>query len=277
MRSSTFRVLAAALGLIATPIVGQACCLTDDGRGVQMPRTGLAERSPTAPNVSQHPDWSVYRFERDGIQYLQVNHRSGDVELALGKLDDAYWTLPMGREGVLVSLPHQRQHVPSGAGRTLVFSGEEFALHRYGSGADAIWSLDAATAQDSKPVPTACCPGKDHLAQFVRIGLGNSAPDAPDLSLSPGWHVYGFERDGAEYIQINDVAGAVHLVIGKMGGDFWALPAGASEVPIALPHQVIPPPADASRVLVYENPEFKLHHHQGVEDSLWSVETPSSP
>lgn len=135
---------------------------------------------------------------------------------------------------------------------------------------------EVATAHDSKPVPSACCPGKDHLAQFVRIGLGNSAPDAPDLSLSPEWHVYGFERDGAEYIQINDGAGGVHLVIGKMGGEFWALPAGASEVPISLPHQVILPPADASRVLVYENPEFRLHHHQGTDDSLWSVEA-SSP
>ena len=138
-------------------------------------------------------------------------------------------------------------------------------------------SPEVATAQGSNPVPTACCPGKDHLAQFVRIGLGNSAPDAPDLSLSPGWRVYGFERDGAEYIQINDVAGAVHLVIGKMGGEFWALPAGASEVPISLPHQVIPPPADANRVLVYENKDFKLHHHRRADDFLWSVETSSSP
>lgn len=138
-------------------------------------------------------------------------------------------------------------------------------------------SPEVATAQDSKPVPTACCPGKDHLAQFVRIGLGNAVPDAADLSLSPRWHVYGFERDGAEYIQINDAAGAVHLVIGKMGDEFWALPAGASEVPISLPNQVIPPPADASRVLVYENPEFELHHHRGAEDFLWSVEMSSSP
>ncbi len=138
--------MAAAFGLIATPIVSQACCLTDDDRGVQMPRTGLAERSPTAPDVSQHPDWSVYRFERDGIQYLQVNHVSGEVELALGKLDDAYWVLPMGREDALVSLPHQRKHVPSGAGRTTVFTGGDFALMRYDSGDDAVWSVEEMKA-----------------------------------------------------------------------------------------------------------------------------------
>lgn len=146
MRQSTYGVIAAAFGLIATPIVSQACCVTDDGRGVQMPRTGLAERSPTAPDVSQHPEWSVYRFERDGIQYLQVNHLSGEVELAIGKLDDAYWTLPMGREDALVSLPHQRQRMPSGAGRITVFSGEDFALMRYDSGDDAAWSVEEMKA-----------------------------------------------------------------------------------------------------------------------------------
>lgn len=146
MRKTTYGVLAAAFGLIATPIVSQACCLTDDDRGVQMPRTGLAERSPTAPDVSQHPDWSVYRFERDGIQYLQVNHSSSEVELAIGKLDDAYWTLPMGRQDALVLLPHQRKNVPSGTGRITVFSGEDFALRRYDSGEDAVWSVEEVEA-----------------------------------------------------------------------------------------------------------------------------------
>lgn len=142
MRASTYGVMAVALGLIATPIVSHACCVTDDDRGVQMRRIGLAERNPAAPNVSQHPDWRVYRFERDGIQYLQVNHPSGEVELAVGKLDDAYWALPMGREDARISLPHQPQPVPSGTPRITVFNEADFALHRYGSGDGAVWLLE---------------------------------------------------------------------------------------------------------------------------------------
>ncbi|WP_250627105.1 hypothetical protein [Pinirhizobacter soli] len=40
-------------------------------------------------------------------------------------------------------------------------------------------------------------------------GLGQSWPNASDVSASPGYHVYVFEKQGVRYVQVNDAAGTV--------------------------------------------------------------------
>ena len=42
-------------------------------------------------------------------------------------------------------------------------------------------------------------------------GLGQSWPNTTDVSASPHWHVYVFQRNGVRYVQINDLSGKVRF------------------------------------------------------------------
>jgi hypothetical protein len=57
-------------------------------------------------------------------------------------------------------------------------------------------------------------------------GLGQSWPNAADLSANPNWHVYVFVLNGVEYVQINDLNGTVHAAIGAANGTTIVLPIG---------------------------------------------------
>ncbi|WP_075257962.1 hypothetical protein [Herbaspirillum camelliae] len=58
-------------------------------------------------------------------------------------------------------------------------------------------------------------------------GLGSSWPNAPDVSASPYYHVYRFERGGIRYVQVNDTTGTVRGAIAYAGsGPFLDLPIG---------------------------------------------------
>jgi hypothetical protein len=57
-------------------------------------------------------------------------------------------------------------------------------------------------------------------------GLGESWPNAADVSTNPDWHAYVFQKDGVRYIQINDRNGTVHAAFGKAGEMVFALPVG---------------------------------------------------
>ncbi|MGO4701435.1 hypothetical protein [Dyella sp. 2RAB6] len=57
-------------------------------------------------------------------------------------------------------------------------------------------------------------------------GLGQAWPNAPDVSASPHWHVYVFERDGVRYVQVNHANGRVLGAFATAGGQFLVLPMG---------------------------------------------------
>ena len=57
-------------------------------------------------------------------------------------------------------------------------------------------------------------------------GLGQAWPNAPDVSASPRWHVYVFERDGVRFVQVNDANGRVLGAFATAGGQFLVLPMG---------------------------------------------------
>ncbi|GAB2561658.1 hypothetical protein ISP15_09865 [Dyella jejuensis] len=57
-------------------------------------------------------------------------------------------------------------------------------------------------------------------------GLGQSWPNAADVSASPQWHVYVFTLHGIKYVQINDLNGTVHAAIGTAAGTVIVLPVG---------------------------------------------------
>jgi len=50
-------------------------------------------------------------------------------------------------------------------------------------------------------------------AESPATGLGQSWPNASDVSVSPGYHVYIFEKQGVRYVQVNDAAGTVRGAI----------------------------------------------------------------
>ncbi|MEX1828948.1 hypothetical protein [Luteibacter sp. CQ10] len=57
-------------------------------------------------------------------------------------------------------------------------------------------------------------------------GLGQSWPNAPDLSGNSHFHVYAFTRSGVRYVQVNDLNGNVRGAIGYVDGQVLELPIG---------------------------------------------------
>lgn len=64
-------------------------------------------------------------------------------------------------------------------------------------------------------------------ADQADAGLGQAWPNAPDVSASPRWHVYVFERDGVRFVQVNDANGHVLGAFATAGGQFLVLPMGS--------------------------------------------------
>ena len=60
------------------------------------PSTGLGEAWPNSQDVSLSPHYHVYRFVRDGIQYIQVNDLGGTVHAAIAAANGAVLVLPIG-------------------------------------------------------------------------------------------------------------------------------------------------------------------------------------
>jgi len=106
MRQSTYGVIAAALGLIATPVVGHAAedlapgdsapmTLPPEAAGkVCCPGTDhTAQRKGIERDLSVHPYWKVFGTEQDGTVYYQVNDVWGREHLVVGGRDGVYEAL----------------------------------------------------------------------------------------------------------------------------------------------------------------------------------------
>lgn len=57
---------------------------------------GLGERQPAARDVSLSKDFHVYKFTKDGIEYIQVNSLEGEVITVVGRAGSKTFTLPIG-------------------------------------------------------------------------------------------------------------------------------------------------------------------------------------
>jgi hypothetical protein len=66
-------------------------------------------------------------------------------------------------------------------------------------------------------------------------GLGQSWPNATDVSANPHWHVYVFVLNGVKYVQINDLNGTVHAAVGTAGGATIVLPVGVDAQNVTTP------------------------------------------
>lgn len=117
-------------------------------------------------------------------------------------------------------------------------------------------------------------PSDFHGKPLAVAGLGQSAPLAANLSQDPAWMLYGFQRDGVTYLQVNDLTGSVQLIIGNAGGTYFVLPAGSSAAKVSLPDQPVNVPAGAVRSRIYEASDFSLVRYRSGNEVVWSVEIP---
>ena len=118
----------------------------------------------------------------------------------------------------------------------------------------------------------ACCPSDDNGIQLSKSGLGESLPVAMNLSGDPNWLVYGFEREGITYYQVNDLSGRVILIVGNADEEFWTLPAGKSPARVSLPSHRLVVPEGAIRHVVFRRAEFSLVVYGEGSDAVWSIE-----
>ncbi|WP_266156920.1 hypothetical protein [Dyella silvatica] len=89
-------------------------------------------------------------------------------------------------------------------------------------------------------------------------GLGQSWPNARDVSASPNWHVYVFERDGVRYIQVNDLNGTVRGAFATANGTYVVLPIGVDAGHIGTPQRPLPTLRSAPSEMVYRDSAVQL-------------------
>lgn len=111
-----------------------------------------------------------------------------------------------------------------------------------------------------------------HGSHLAKNGLGQAQPPATNLSKDPAWRLYGFQRDGISYFQVNDLAGRVEIIIGNADGVFWTLPAGERPSRVSMPGQRLQLPAGMGQTEVYRGAAFSLMLYGHGADAVWSVE-----
>ena len=100
--------------------------------------------------------------------------------------------------------------------------------------------------------------GAVHAQTSLVSGLGQQWPNATDVSSSPHFHVYVFDRSGTRYIQVNDVNGTVRGAFARTAYAFVGLPMGADATRLATPDQPLPAPASTAGETVYDDGRVKV-------------------
>jgi hypothetical protein len=87
-------------------------------------------------------------------------------------------------------------------------------------------------------------------------GLGQSWPNASDVSSNPNFHAYVFTLGGIQFVQINDANGNVLGAVGSANGQFITLPVGRFSKLVTTPQQgpsVTPAAPTAAPTTVYQD------------------------
>lgn len=82
-------------------------------------------------------------------------------------------------------------------------------------------------------------------------GLGESWPNASDVSSSSNWHVYVFQRGNTRYIQVNDAQGKVRGAFARTPYALVGLPIGSDAANLATPDEPLPRPASVAGETIY--------------------------
>ncbi|MCD0277464.1 hypothetical protein JWH04_00445 [Xanthomonas melonis] len=99
-------------GFFASSAAMAQCCPSSGGVGAHA-MTGLGDSNPKAANLAIDPSFAGYEFYRDGVTYLQINDVTGEVRAVVARVDNAFWTLPMGKDVERVVLPAANRISPS--------------------------------------------------------------------------------------------------------------------------------------------------------------------
>lgn len=126
------------LALLAISGSALACCPGDGNTSPKAPSQGLGQEYPAAPDLAADPAWSVYKFQRDGVTYLQVNDAGGTVRAAVGQIGDTQWVLPVGIDANRVGV--QDDALPAGTG-AVVYRDDAVEIRRYQTTAGDAWSV----------------------------------------------------------------------------------------------------------------------------------------
>lgn len=94
------------VGLFASSAAMADCCPSG---GIGAPAVGLGDSNPKAANLAMDSSLAIYEFHRDGVTYLQINDVTGVVHAVVARVDDALWTLPMGKDVDRVVLPKKNK------------------------------------------------------------------------------------------------------------------------------------------------------------------------
>lgn len=84
--------------------------------------------------------------------------------------------------------------------------------------------------------------------------LGSRWPNAADVSASPYFHVYVFQKAGVKYIQVNDLSGTVRQAIASSGNQLMVLPMGVDAARVTTAQQQVPTATTSTQpVVVYQD------------------------
>ena len=142
-------------GLVVMGLSASAMAATPRG-------TGLGQAWPNARDVSASTHWHVYVFGNDGVQYVQVNDRYGNVRAAFANVDGQLLVLPMGRDARRISTP---QHTASISATAVPLTSYTETVYRDGtlqlsavpmSDGTTVFNATTTTAPTSNPTVTPC-------------------------------------------------------------------------------------------------------------------------
>lgn len=135
---------------------------------------------------------------------------------------------------------------------------------------NALIAIGALACIAAPGVAQACCPTGGGGAPLAESGLGEQYPATVDLAPNSEFAVYGFERDGVRYVQVNAPSGNVLLAVGYIGDTLWSLPVGEDIARVRLPGDALP---SGPAVEVYRSPEIVIRRYETADGGVWSVES----
>jgi hypothetical protein len=96
-------------------------------------------------------------------------------------------------------------------------------------------------------------------AQSALSGLGQAWPNATDVSASPNYHVYVFQRGTTRYIQVNDATGKVRGAVARTPYSLIGTPVGSDATNVSTPDEPLAAPASTAGETVYKDDAVQIY------------------
>jgi hypothetical protein len=113
---------------------------------------GLGTAQPLTNDVSLSSHWHVYRFIKQGVEYLQVNDASGQVHMAIGTANGTLIVLPVGSDAQNISTSDAPLNIAVTGSQTVYEDAQVTLTVGVSASGALIWSATtAATDGDCDP------------------------------------------------------------------------------------------------------------------------------